>query len=129
MKKIMLGFFVLFSVSAHAQKFPLACEQYFKAVEVCSRSATNLLDRTNPPQAEQVREGVKNLERNRAKIREKFLAQPNGNEMLAKFCTTPDFVNLMTNTISSLVVPLQFAGALDDDCQQAMGEIRVPPQQ
>jgi hypothetical protein len=124
-----LGFLILFSASAHAQNFPLACEQYFKAVKVCAHSATNLLDRTNPDQAALVRKGVKDLELTRVKIREKFLAQPHGNEMLAKFCTTPDFINPMTNAISSLVVPLQFAGALDDDCQQAMGEIRVAPQQ
>lgn len=126
MKKILTVALALLATNAHAQSIPPACDQYMGATEICMKSAVNFLDRTDPEQAAKVREALENMKKIRTEIHKQVLLH--GEEAVAEVCVSPQFVNQMMNGIIGIVMPLGFSGALDDNCKEAVSEIRAPQQ-
>lgn len=114
-----------FATSAGAQSLPLACDQYYRAAEACTRNLMSVYERTNPQEVQDGRNALKALDEGRAQIRKQVKVM--GGDAVAQKCTDAQFVVPMMNLINSIVVPLQFSRSLNSSCQRAMGEIRLPP--
>lgn len=124
-KWTMLAILTVLATLASAQSIPLACDQYFRAAEACTRNLMGVYERANPKEVQDVRNALKALDEGRVQIRKQIAEQ--GSDAVAQKCAGEQFVVPMMNLINGLVVPLQFSRSLNSSCQRAMGEIRLPP--
>jgi len=110
--------------TAQAQSIPIACDQYLKAVEACTKNAENFLERTDPKSAESLKEQIETFPAMEKSIRDQVALH--GETEIAERCTKPEFVKGMINSIMTVMMPLTFARAVNDDCASAYSEIQVP---
>ncbi|MQR00236.1 hypothetical protein [Glaciimonas soli] len=109
------------AIPAQAQAIPSACEQWFKAVEICTQSAINMYERVDIKTAKDLRQSFKVLQSARSKVRKAIVRI--GEDAVAERCTKSEFINGMNNALSAVTVPLIFSNALDAKCQGSINSI------
>jgi hypothetical protein len=114
----------LIAMPVQAQQIPPACEQYYAAIEACTKNSIAYYERTNIQLAKSMRAQLKLVEEARAERRTQIKEE--GEDSVAERCMKPEFTRRVMDVLNATMVPMMFSQALDEKCVVASQSIQLP---